>query len=185
MIEVVVEIPKGSRNKYEYDEQRGTFRLDRVLYSSVHYPTDYGFVPETLAEDGDHLDALVIVYEPTFPGCHVLVRPVGVLSMTDEAGVDVKILAVLERDPRFEEITELAHVPTHLLREIENFFATYKVLEKKPTATLGWSDRLAALEAIARARQRWQRLLRTSGQHRDTLRIAVPVLGTVTDGGYG
>jgi inorganic pyrophosphatase len=185
MIDVVIEIPKGSRNKYEYDEQLGTFRLDRVLYSSVHYPTDYGFVPDTLAEDGDHLDALVIVYEPTFPGCRVLVRPVGLLSMTDEAGADAKILCVLESDPRFEEITELAHVPTHLLSEIENFFATYKVLEKKPTATLGWNDRLAALAEIAKARQRWQRLLRTSRPHRGTVHIAVPALGAATRVGYG
>jgi len=185
MIEVVVEIPKGSRNKYEYDEQHGTFRLDRVLYSSVHYPTDYGFIPETLAEDGDHLDALVIVYEPTFPGCRMLVRPVGVLSMTDEAGADAKILAVLERDPRFEEITELANVPPHLLREIENFFATYKVLEKKPTATLGWGDRVSALEAIAKAQRRWQGLTRASGQRANSVRIASRLARAAIDGAYG
>jgi len=155
VIEVVVEIPKGSRNKYEYDEEHGGFWLNRVLYSSMHYPADYGFVPDTLAEDGDHLDALVIVYEPTFPGCHLLVRPVAMLSMTDEAGVDGKILTVPVRDPRFDEITDLPGVSHHLLREIENFFATYKVLENKPTATMGWQDRIGALEAIARARQRW------------------------------
>ncbi len=185
MMEVVIEIPKGSRNKYEYDEEHGIFRLDRVLYSSAHYPTDYGFIPETLAEDGDHLDALVIVYEPTFPGCHVLVRPVGVLSMTDEAGVDAKILAVPEHDPRFDEITELANVPAHLLREIDNFFATYKVLEKKPTATLGWSDRDSALGEIAKARQRWRRLTRASGPYRGTMRVAARVPGAAIDGGYG
>src|SRR5512136_922753 len=118
MIDVVIEIPKGSRNKYEYDEQLGTFRLDRVLYSSVHYPTDYGFVPNTLAEDGDHLDVLVIVTEPTFTGCHILVRPVGVLSMRDEKGVDAKILAVPVRDPRFDGYIELGSLPGHLLLEI-------------------------------------------------------------------
>jgi inorganic pyrophosphatase len=155
-VEVVVEIPKGSRNKFEYDDQRNCFRLDRVLYSSVHYPTDYGYVPDTLAEDGDHLDALIIVTEPTFTGCHIVVRPIGVLSMSDENGVDSKILAVPVRDPRFDEYADLAGVPSHLLLEIENFFATYKVLEGKATATLGWSDALRAREVIREARERWQ-----------------------------
>ena len=153
-IEIVVEIPKGSRNKYEYDDAGGYFKLDRVLYSSVHYPTDYGYVPDTLAEDGDHLDVLVIVTEPTFTGCHILVRPIGVLSMSDEKGVDEKILAVPVRDPRFDEFKELSSVPSHLLLEIENFFATYKVLEGKPTATLGWGDTVAASEVIAAAHRR-------------------------------
>ena len=125
-----------------------TFKLDRVLYSSVHYPTDYGFFPDTLAEDGDHLDALVIVTEPTFTGCHILVRPIGVLSMSDEKGVDAKILCVPVRDPRFDEFKDLGSVPSHLLVEIENFFATYKVLEGKPTATLGWSDAAEAWSVI-------------------------------------
>lgn len=155
-LDVVIEIPKGSRNKYEYDDESGCFRLDRVLYSSVHYPTDYGFVPDTLAEDGDHLDVLVIVTEPTFTGCHVLVRPIGVLSMSDEKGVDSKVLAVPVRDPRFDEFTTLASVPGHLLLEIENFFATYKVLEGKATATLGWADASHAVGVIGAARQRWQ-----------------------------
>lgn len=155
-LEVIIEIPKGSRNKYEYDDKRGCFRLDRVLYSSVHYPTDYGFVPDTLAEDGDHLDVLVIVTEPTFTGCHIFVRIVGVLSMSDEMGVDSKILAVPVRDPRFDEFQGLDGVPNHLLLEIENFFATYKVLEGKSTATLGWADAPRALEVIGAARQRWQ-----------------------------
>ncbi len=154
MMKVVIEIPKGSRNKYEYDEEAGAFRLDRVLYSSVHYPTDYGFIPGTLAEDGDHLDVLVIVTEPTFTGCHILVRPVGVLTMTDEKGGDHKILAVPVRDPRFDQINDLADVPPHLLLEIENFFATYKVLEGKETATLGWSDVDEAGVVIAEARER-------------------------------
>jgi inorganic pyrophosphatase len=155
-IEVVVEIPKGSRNKFEYDDERGVFRLDRVLYSSVHYPTDYGYFPDTLAEDGDHLDGLIIVTEPTFTGCHIAVRPIGVLSMSDEKGVDSKILAVPTRDPRFDEYEDLASVPGHLLLEIENFFATYKVLEGKATATLGWSNAQRAHEVIESARKRWQ-----------------------------
>ncbi len=152
ILDVVIEIPKGSRNKYEYDDKRASFRLDRVLYSSVHYPTDYGFVPDTLAEDGDHLDVLVIVTEPTFTGCVILVRPIGVLSMTDEKGVDSKILAVPVRDPRFDEFHALKDVPAHLLLEIENFFATYKVLEGKATATLGWADAPRAMEVIEAAR---------------------------------
>ena len=155
-IEVVVEIPKGSRNKYEYDDERGVFRLDRVLYSSVHYPTDYGYLPDTLAEDGDHLDALIIVTEPTFTGCHISVRPIGVLSMSDERGVDSKVLAVPTRDPRFDEYTDLVNVPSHLLLEIDNFFATYKVLEGKATATLGWSDAHQARGVIDAARKRWE-----------------------------
>lgn len=154
MLEVVIEIPKGSRNKYEYDDARGVFRLDRVLYSSVHYPTDYGYVPDTLSEDGDHLDALVIVTEATFTGCHILVRPVGVLTMSDEHGGDHKILAVPVRDPRFDQVHNLVDVPPHLLLEIENFFATYKVLEGKATATVGWSDAASAARVIAEAYQR-------------------------------
>lgn len=171
MVEVVVEIPKGSRNKYEYDEEHGGFWLDRVLYSSMHYPADYGFVPDTLAEDGDHLDALVLVNEPTFPGCHLLVRPVAMLSMTDEAGVDGKILSVPVRDPRFDEITDLPSIPSHLLREVENFFATYKLLENKPTATMGWQGRDRALEAIAKARQSWVASRVRVRNHRDAIRI--------------
>ena len=103
-IDVVIEIPQGSRNKYEYDHKSGAIRLDRVLYSSVHYPTDYGFIPDTLSQDGDPLDVLVLVYEPTFSGCIVPVRPVGVLRMTDDKGYDEKILAVPTGDRRFDDI---------------------------------------------------------------------------------
>lgn len=151
MIEIVVEIPKGSRNKYEYDDKRGVFVLDRVLYSSVHYPTDYGFIPGTRAADGDHLDVLVLVEEPTFTGCHLMVRPVGMLIMQDEKGRDEKILAVPVRDPRFSHIMDLQNVPPHQLTEIENFFATYKTLEGKPTVMLGWEGANAALALIASA----------------------------------
>lgn len=139
-VEVVVEIPRGSRNKIEYDEQRGMFRLDRVLYSSVHYPTDYGFIPETLARDGDHVDCLVLVNEPTFTGCLVTARPIGVLHMRDDKGYDEKILAVPVGDPRFADIDDLGQLPPHWLREIENFFATYKRLEDKETEIAGWGD---------------------------------------------
>jgi inorganic pyrophosphatase len=133
-----IEIPRGSRNKYEYDEATKTFRLDRVLYSSVHYPTDYGFIPETLAPDGDHLDVLVLVEEPTFPGCLIEVRPLGGLDMSDEKGSDFKVLAVPVGDPRFDEYHALEDVGQHWLREIETFFATYKLLEPKQTEVLGW-----------------------------------------------
>ena len=138
-IDVVIEIPRGSRNKYEFDERIGAVRLDRVLYSSVHYPTDYGFIPHTRAPDGDHLDVLVIVEEPTFPGCHITVRPIGVLGMRDDKGVDEKIIAVPLVDPRLNHIRDLTDLAPHWLREIENFFATYKTLEDKLTEIAGWS----------------------------------------------
>ena len=154
VVEIFVEIPRGGRNKYEYDERRGVFRLDRVLYSSVHYPTDYGFIPGTLAEDGDHLDALLVVEEPTFPGCLVAGRPVGVLLMRDEKGVDQKILAVPQRDPRFAEVRGLEDLPKHWQREIEAFFGTYKTLEGVQTEVLGWLGASDAWQVINGARRR-------------------------------
>ena len=137
-VEAVVEIPKGSRNKYEYDHATGHIRLDRVLYSSVHYPTDYGFIPCTHAADGDPLDVMIIVEEPTFPGCRALVRPIGVLLMRDEKGVDEKILAVPVADPRFDGINDISDLQPHWLAEIENFFNTYKLLEDKETVVEEW-----------------------------------------------
>ena len=153
LIEVVVEIPRGSRNKYEFDKSRGVVVLDRVLYSSVHYPTDYGFVTGTLAEDGDPLDALVVVHEPTFPGCHIMARPIGVLGMSDEKGPDTKILAVPVGDPRFDSIRDLGDIDQHWLREIENFFQTYKALEDKWTEVVGWQDARVAEQVIKHARE--------------------------------
>jgi inorganic pyrophosphatase len=147
-IDVVIEIPKGSRNKYEYDEKLGAIRLDRVLFSSVHYPTDYGYIPGTRAPDGDHLDVLVIVEQPTFPGCHVTVRPIGMLEMTDEKGLDHKVIAVPIADPRLSHIRDLSELAPHWLREIENFFATYKALEDKETDIAGWTDAARAMEVI-------------------------------------
>ena len=138
LIEVTVEIPTGSRNKYEYDHARGRFVLDRTLYSSVHYPCDYGFIEDTLADDGDPLDVLVVIAEPTFPGCVVRARPVGVLDMADEKGHDYKILAVAHDDPRWESTNALEDLSPHRLREIENFFQTYKTLENRPTEVTGW-----------------------------------------------
>jgi inorganic pyrophosphatase len=137
-LEVTVEIPTGSRNKYEYDHARHRFVLDRVLYSSVHYPCDYGFSEGSMADDGDPLDVLVVIAEPTFPGCVVRARPIGVLDMSDEKGHDFKILAVAHDDPRWEAASALEDVSPHRLREIENFFETYKTLENRPTDVNGW-----------------------------------------------
>ena len=159
VVEVVVEIPRGSRNKYEYDKKRGVFVLDRVLYSSVHYPTDYGYIPGTLGEDGDPLDALVIVNEPTFPGCHILTRPIGMLDMADEHGRDHKILAVPVSDPRFQSITSLSSIDPHWLAEIDNFFRTYKTLEGKETEVVGWEDVSAVARVIDEAVARFAEAL--------------------------
>lgn len=149
VVEVMVEIPKGSRNKYEMDHQTHRIRLDRVLHSSVHYPTDYGFIPETLAEDGDPLDALVVVEDGTFPGCLVPARPIGLLHMADEHGTDIKVLCVAASDPRFDPINELEDLAPHWLREIEVFFETYKQLEDmKEVSVGGWEGREAAWAAI-------------------------------------
>ena len=154
-VDVFVEIPRGSRTKYELDRATGHIRLDRVLFSSVHYPADYGFVMDTLAGDGDPLDALVIVEEPTFPGCVVPARPVGTLLMADEHGKDEKVLAVPVGDPRFDEITRLDDLAMHWRREIETFFATYKELEQgKVAAIKGWRGADAAWELIREARER-------------------------------
>jgi inorganic pyrophosphatase len=161
-VEVFVEIPQGSRNKYEYDKARRVFVLDRVLYSSVHYPTDYGFIPETLAADGDPLDALVIVNEPTFPGCIIPARPIGLLDMYDDKGEDEKVLAVPVGDPRFDGVRQLTDLSPHWLREIENFFQTYKTLEGRLTHIRGWQDAATAWSVIERYRASYVQL-RTHG----------------------
>lgn len=154
-IEVVVEIPQGSRNKYEMDHATGHIRLDRMLFTSTCYPLDYGFIPDTLAEDGDPLDALVMLDEPTFPGCLVLARPVAVFWMLDERGPDAKILTVPARDPRYLDVRDLPDVPEHLAAEIGHFFDIYKKLEPgKSTDVRGWQDRVAAEDVIATAQAR-------------------------------
>jgi inorganic pyrophosphatase len=152
VVDAIVEIPRGSRNKYEFDLDSESIRLDRVLYSSVHYPGDYGFIVGTKCGDGDPLDVLILVEEPTFPGCRVRVRPIGVLLMEDEGGDDEKILAVPEGDPRFAEVNDLNDLPHHWLAEVKNFFATYKVLEGKAAATGEWKGAKEACLALAR---RW------------------------------
>lgn len=138
VIEVVVEIPRGSRNKYEFDPVAGVFRLDRVLSSAVFYNFDYGFIEGTLAGDGDATDALLIIDEPTFTGCHVWARPVGGLEMRDEQGPDFKILCVAVGDPQQAHVDRLDQIRPHRLVEIEHFFQTYKLLEDKTVEVVGW-----------------------------------------------
>ncbi len=155
-VTVMIEIPKGSRNKYEYDKEKKVLRFDRMLFSAVHYPSDYGFIPDTLAQDGDPLDALVLVWEPTFPGCLIEARPVGLFKMWDEKGPDEKILCVPVSDPLWNYIESLADVPPHLLKEIAHFFAIYKDLEEKKTGVEGWEDCEAALKVIRESQHRYR-----------------------------
>jgi inorganic pyrophosphatase len=143
-VNAIVEIPKGRRSKFEVDKATGLMRLDRYLYSSSHYPGDYGFIPQTLAEDGDNLDILVMVNEPTFSGCLIQARVVGLFKMTDRGQHDYKVLAVPNSDPLFAEFQELENVPHHYLREVEHFFATYKQLEGVVTECQGWDSAAAA-----------------------------------------
>ena len=149
----LVEIPKGSRNKYEYDKERQMVRFDRMLFSAVHYPSDYGFIMDTLGQDGDPLDALILVSEPTFPGCLIEVKPIGMFKMWDEKGRDEKILCVPISDPHWNSLTSLADVNPHLLIEIEHFFAVYKDLEQKKVGIEGWEDREMAFTIIREAQQ--------------------------------
>lgn len=140
LLNVLIEIPGGSKNKYEFDKELQAFALDRVLYSSVQYPYDYGFVPNTLADDGDPLDGMVIIDQPTFPGCIIPARPVGMLEMIDGGDRDEKILCVPDKDPRYSAVKSLKDIAPHRLDEIAEFFRTYKNLEKKVTEILGWKD---------------------------------------------
>jgi inorganic pyrophosphatase len=154
-IDVVVEIPRGSRNKYEYDHEAHVMRLDRRLFTATAYPADYGFIPDTLSEDGDPLDALVLLDDPTFPGCWVTARPVGVFWMTDDAGPDAKIICVPHGDPRWADVTDLDGLPEHLTDEIGHFFEVYKALEPgKYSSVRGWEGAAAALQEIADCRAR-------------------------------
>jgi inorganic pyrophosphatase len=149
---VVVEVPGGSRNKYETDPETGELFLDRTLFTATRYPADYGYFPETLADDGDELDALVLVSEPTFPGCRVRVRPVGVLLMRDEKGEDAKVVCVALNDPEFGEMTALEDITRLRRAEIEHFFAIYKELEPgKETEIIRWEDADGAAKAVADA----------------------------------
>jgi len=153
--DVLIEIPRGSRNKYEVDHDSGRIRLDRMLFTSTVYPADYGFVLDTLGEDGDPLDALVLVEEPTFPGCVIRSRPIGMFRMTDEKGGDDKVLCVPANDPRQEHLRDLHHLPEFERREIEHFFLIYKELEPgKSVEGASWGDRAAAEAEVEASRRR-------------------------------
>jgi inorganic pyrophosphatase len=156
MEEVVirVEIPMGSRNKYEYDAELGGIVLDRRLFTSMAYPADYGYVEGTLGEDGDPLDALVLVADPTFPGCLIRVRLVGVFHMTDEKGPDEKVICVPVHDPTFTLYRDVHDIPAPFRDEIEHFFQVYKDLEAGKTETRGFGNRAEAAEIVAAARAR-------------------------------
>lgn len=155
LVEVVVEVPMGSRNKYELDKERGVFVLDRMLFSAVHYPGDYGFVDDTLAKDDDPLDVVVILGEPTFPGCRITGRILGNLDMADDKGQDDKLLCVPDTDPRWRHLQDIGDVPDHMRDEIAHFFSVYKDLEHKHVEVRGWQDRETALDVLVDARERY------------------------------
>jgi len=154
-IDVFIEIPKGSRNKYEYDKEKKVIRYDRMIFSSMHYPSDYGFVPETLALDGDALDAMVLVSAPTFPGCLIEVKPLGLFRMHDEMGPDAKLLCVPVSDPMWNKLNSIDEVNPHLIKEIEHFFQVYKDLEEKKVGIEGWENKQAALDSISESKKRY------------------------------
>lgn len=155
-VNAVIEIPKESVNKYEYDKELKVFRLDRTLFSPVHYPGDYGFIPCTLGMDGDPLDVLVLVEAPSFPGCLMEVRPIGVLRMLDQGKGDEKILAVAASDPLYREVSDIGQVFEHTLREIEHFFSVYKALEGKKTEIAGWDGVEPARKIISEGEKRFR-----------------------------
>lgn len=160
VIHTIVEIPKGRRSKFEVDKRTGLMKLDRYLYSSSHYPGDYGFVPQTLAEDGDALDVLVMVNEPTFTGCLIETRPLGLFKMVDRGAADYKVLGVPHSDPLFSEYHDLGDAPSHFLREVEHFFATYKQLEGITITTGGWFPAQVAMAEIQACVERYDRARR-------------------------
>ena len=154
-VNAVIEIPRGQTNKYEYDRQLHVFRLDRNLYSPVHYPGDYGFIPSTLSDDGDPLDTLVLVDAPSFTGCVMTVRPVGMLRMVDQGREDEKILAVGTNNPIYKDVWDYGELYPHVLREIEHFFTIYKELEAKTTRITGWNDAADAREIVRECNSRF------------------------------
>jgi inorganic pyrophosphatase len=155
----IVEIPKGKRNKFELDKETGLIKLDRYLYSSSVYPGDYGFIPQTLAEDGDPLDILVMVNEPTFSGCLIATRVVGMFRMKDKGFNDFKVLGVPNTDPLFAHVKKLEDVPPHFLREVEHFFGTYKQLEGAATESLGWISAEEATQEVRNSVDRFRNSL--------------------------
>ncbi|HEU4963100.1 MAG TPA: inorganic diphosphatase [Bacilli bacterium] len=154
IVDVLVEIPAGSQNKYEFDKEKGRYILDRVLYSPMHYPTEYGYLENTLAEDGDPVDVLVLTTFPTFPGCMVESRVIGVLMMSDDKGKDEKLLAVPTQDPRWANVHSLDDVAPHVLKEISHFFQVYKDLENKAVQIDGWENVETAARLVDEARVR-------------------------------
>ncbi len=161
-VDAIVEIQQNGSNKYEYDPTCGLFRLDRVLYSAVHYPMAYGFIPGTLADDGDPLDILVMTRTPTFTGCIIESSPIGVFRMRDEKGKDEKIISIPIADPRFSEIKSLDDMRPHYLREVEHFFSIYKDLEGKPVSIHGWDGRDGAHQIIKESIKRFEDMQQTS-----------------------
>lgn len=158
VVNAVIEIPKGSQNKYEFDEKLGVIKLDRVLFSPMHYPLDYGFIPETRSEDGDHLDVMVIGADPVFIGCLEEVRPIALLNMVDSGELDFKILAVQKENPRLASIKDLADIEAsnpHLLKEVSHFFQVYKDLQGKKVELKGWDSAERAKEEIVKAQARY------------------------------
>ena len=153
LVRMIVEIPKNSTNKYEYDGKLGVFRLDRALYSPMHYPGDYGFIPGTLAEDNDPMDVLTLVQEPSFTGCLIEVRPVGILNMVDNDETDQKIIAVPNRNARYDEVHTMDQIFPHVRRELEHFFTIYKELEGKKTQMQGWGRPMEARDVIVKSRK--------------------------------
>ena len=153
-ISMIVEIPTGSRNKYETDPATGRIFLDRLLFTSTHYPADYGYVPDTVAEDGDPLDAMALVLEPTFPGCLIRIRAIGIFLMEDQGLPDHKVIGVPWGDPRYDGYSDVSDLPAHQRLELEHFFSVYKQLEAKKTAALGWRPVTEVAEVVATARKR-------------------------------
>ena len=160
IVRMIVEIPKNSGNKYEYDRALGVFRLDRTLYSPMHYPGDYGFIPGTVADDGDPMDVLTLVDQPSFPGCLIEVRPVAVLNMVASQVGDQKIIAVPTRNPRYDQIHTIDQIVPHIRREVEHFFSIYKELEGRVTEMQGWGDPRAARKVILDSRKKFLDLRR-------------------------
>ncbi|MBV9080753.1 MAG: inorganic diphosphatase [Elusimicrobia bacterium] len=148
IVNAIIEIPKGGRNKYELDKKTGLFRLDRYLFASSHYPGDYGLIPQTLAADGDPLDVLVMVNDPTFSGCLIETRVIGLFKMRDNGDDDFKVFGVPNSDPLFAEVHELDDVPKHFLKEVEHFFATYKQLEGVDIEVQGWGTVKEAIDEV-------------------------------------
>lgn len=148
VINVIVEIPKGSQNKYEYDKKRGVIKLDRVLFSPFFYPGEYGIIPQTFAEDGDPMDAIVLLTNPTYPGVLIEARPIGMLKMKDGGEMDDKILCVAQNDVRYDNLKDISDLEKHHLREISHFFEVYKQLEGKKVEVLGWKNATSAKKAI-------------------------------------